>query len=82
MSVPHRRHHLTLDLEADSLVDLVGVLHYLADELEVEGRDQRDIRSAGYATTYVATLRTDPTQTGDRYRQQLTRRHDEGDTGK
>lgn len=77
MPVPHRRHHLTLDLEADSLLDLVGVLHYLADELEVEGRDQRDIRSAGFATTFVATLRTDPTQTGDRYRRQLTQRDEE-----
>jgi hypothetical protein len=63
MSVPHRRHRLVLDLEADSLDELVGVLHYLADEIEVEGRDQRVIRASGYSSTYTSTLSTIPLQT-------------------
>ena len=61
MPNPHRRHRLTVEVEADSLADLIGVLHYLADEIEVEGRDIRDIRHSGQASTYTAALRTGPT---------------------
>jgi hypothetical protein len=66
MPLPHRGDRLSLDLEADSLAELVGVLHYLADEIEVEGREEREIRSAGSSTTYTAILRTDPAQAGNR----------------
>ena len=65
MSVPHRRHRLVLDLEADSLVELVGVLHYLADEIEVEGRDQRVICATRYSSSYTSTLSIHPPQSGE-----------------
>jgi hypothetical protein len=70
MPAPHRRHRLRVDLEADSLEVLVGVLHYLADEIEVGERDDRELRSSGHSVVYHATLSTDPLQTGDRYRRQ------------
>ena len=63
MPTPHRRHRLTLVLEADSLAELVGVLHYLADEMEVEGREQRDLRYDGHSAAYTARLRSEPTRT-------------------
>jgi hypothetical protein len=71
MESPRRRHHLTLDLEADSLAELVGLLHYLADEIDVEGRDHRDIRSLGHAASYTATLRTGPSEIGPTERRRL-----------
>lgn len=60
-----------LNLEADTLEELVGVLHYLADEIESEGRDSRLITFRGTSSTYDARLRTDPEQDCDRYREQL-----------
>lgn len=79
MPTPHRRHRLTLVLEADSLAELVGVLHYLADEIEVEGRDRRDIRYGGHSATYTATLRTQPPPAGEPFRPRstLTEPHEE-----
>lgn len=73
MPAPHRRHRFMLNLEADTLEELVGVLHYLADELEAEGRDSRLITYRGTSSTYDARLRTDPAQDCDRYREQLGR---------
>jgi hypothetical protein len=60
-----------LNLESDSLEELVGVLHYLADEIEAEGRDSRRITYRGTSSTYEARLRTDPEQDCERYREQL-----------
>lgn len=68
MPNPHRRHRLTVEVEADSLADLIGVLHYLTDGIEVEGRDIRDLRHSGQASTYTAVLRTSP-PSGDAHSQ-------------
>ncbi len=71
MPAPHRRHRFMLNLESDSLEELVGVLHFLADEIEAEGNDSRRITYRGTSSTYEARLRTDPEQDCERYREQL-----------
>lgn len=71
MPAPHRRHRFRLDLEADTLAELVGALHYLADEIEIEARDDRQIRYRGGASTYDARLLTDQDQDAERYRDEL-----------
>ncbi len=77
----HRRHRFTLNLEADTLAELVGVLHFLADEIEVEAQDSRRIRSRGSLSTYEALLRTDPEQHDERYREQLAEEWREREQG-
>jgi hypothetical protein len=71
MPGPHRRHRFLLNLETDTLEELVGALRHLADEIEVETRDSRRFSHRGTSATYRATLRTDPEQDAFRYREQL-----------
>ena len=75
MPGPHRRHRFLLNLETDTLEELVSALHYLAGEIEAEERDSRRLSYRGPSATYQATLRTDPEQDGARYREQLAEWH-------
>jgi hypothetical protein len=78
MPGPHRRHRFLLNIETDTVDELVGALRRLADEIEVETRDSRRFSHRGISATYQATLRTDPEQDALRYREQLaewTRNH-------
>ena len=75
MPGPHRRHRLLLNLEADTPEELVNALQYLAHEIEAEGSDSRRLTYRGPSTTYQGTLRTDPEQDADRYREQLAGWH-------
>lgn len=71
MPGPHRRHRFLLNLETDTLDELVRALHRLAEEVEEETRDSRRFSHRGQSATYQATLRTDPEQDASRYREQL-----------
>jgi hypothetical protein len=78
MPGPHRRHRFLLNLETDTVDELVGALRRLAEEIEEETRDSRRFSYRGVSATYQATLRTDPEQDALRYREQLaewTRNH-------
>ena len=68
---PHRRHHLTLDLEADDRAELVNQMHHIADQIEREGRDTADIDSGGWASGHRLRITTDPDMTGDRFQELL-----------
>ena len=70
-TIPHRRLRLHLDLQADSLDDLWHELRQIADDLDREGREVRDVASGGYSSGYHLTLTCDQYQTGDQYREQL-----------
>lgn len=72
-SAPHRRLRLELYLQADDLTELAAALIRLANELEVDGVEQVEVTSGGYASGHHFTLTCDPAQTGDRYREQLSR---------
>lgn len=72
-SLPHRRLRLVLDLEADDLTELAAAMIRLANELELDGAEQVEGASGGVASGHHFTLTCDPTQTGDRYREQLSR---------
>jgi len=75
MPGPHRRHRFLLNLETDTLDELVSALHLLAGEIEAEQRDSRRLSYRSPSATYQATLRTDPEQDGARYREQLAEWH-------
>lgn len=75
MPGPHRRHRFLLNLETDTLEDLVGALHHLAEQIAAEGKENRRLTHRGSSSTYQATLRTDPDQDRDRYREQLAEWH-------
>lgn len=75
MPGPHRRHRFLLNLEADTLEDLVNTLQCLAHEIEAADKEGRRLAYRGPSTSYQATLRTDPQQDGDRYREQLAGWH-------
>ena len=69
--IPHRRHRLTLDLEADDHDELVNRLHEIGNQIDREERDTADITSGGWASGHHLTITTDPAMTGDRYRDLL-----------
>ncbi|WP_020580178.1 hypothetical protein [Actinopolymorpha alba] len=69
--IPHRRHRLTLDLEADTLDELWHEMHAIADRLDREQREHAEITSGGYASGYHLRLQTDPAVTGDLYHASL-----------
>lgn len=75
MPGPHRRHRFLLNLEADTLEELVHTLQYLAHQIEAEDEDCKRLVYRGASATYQGTLRTDPEQDGDRYREQLAGWH-------
>lgn len=75
--IPHRRHQLTLKLEADDIGELENALtqigtHLLMDDMR--GRDWSqpvDIASGGYHSGHSLTLTSDLTIDGDAYRASL-----------
>lgn len=66
-TAPHRRHVLKLDLQADSLPDLVDELHAIADGLELRDEEKVTRTSGGVHTGYHLELTTDYEQTHSRY---------------
>lgn len=69
---PHRRLRLKLDLEADTLDDLTGALRNLANDMDIDSREEvLDRASGGYHSGYHLTLTCDPGQDHDRFHDQL-----------
>lgn len=68
---PRRRLRLVLELDADDLDEVVAALGNIACSL-VGGGEERQVTSGGWASGYHLTLTSDPEQTGDRYREQLS----------
>ena len=57
VDTPRLRQHFELTVDAADLAALVGVLHYLADEIELGGRETRVLTSRGTTAEYRAVLR-------------------------
>ena len=72
---PRRRLRLVLDLDADDLGEMAAALHRIANDVDLGEVDEgtHSISSGGWATGYQLNLTCDPAQTGDRYREQLSR---------
>lgn len=69
--LPQRRLRLQLDLQADDLHEMAGALQSLAVDLEVDGREQREVTTGSYAWGGHLTLDVDEDQDHDRYYAQL-----------
>lgn len=70
--VPKRRLRLTLDLGADDLDELGSALHTLANDLEADGVEERDVTSGGYGSGYHLLLTvTDPAMDAERFQRDL-----------
>lgn len=71
-NIPRRRLRLVLDLGADDLDRLCDELRRIANELELEGREEVPGRtSGGYSAAHHFTLTCDAEQTAERFREQL-----------
>jgi hypothetical protein len=74
--IPHRRHRLTLNLEADDPKALRSALSNIEYDLEVKERDHDwthpiEIHSGGWDSGYHLHVESDLTITGDAYRDSL-----------
>lgn len=72
---PHRRLRLVLDLEADDVLEMAAALEMLAMDIATRHITEQTRRygSGGLTSGYQLTLTCDSAQTGDRYREQLSR---------
>lgn len=69
---PERRLHLTLDLHADDMQGIYEALQRIADDVDNEGREERDWTSGGRDSGFHLTLTvTDPDLTPAVYYERL-----------
>lgn len=73
---PHRRLRLVLDLEADDLAELSAALTRIGNDLEYEGREQREVTSGGYGSGWHLTLTRDEFMDHDRFATEIAEWHD------
>lgn len=74
--IPHRRHQLQLTLEADDIEAMLASLHAIEHDLLIKQRDHNwnhpvDITNGGYDSGWHLHITSDPTITGDAYRESL-----------
>ena len=70
--LPRRRLRLTLDLGADSLDALCDELRAIANDLQIDGREERSRTSGAYHTGHHLDLVvTDPDMNHERYAAEL-----------
>lgn len=69
---PERRLRLTLDLGADDLDEIHSALIMIANSIDLDGREEREVTSGGWASGHhLKLVVTDPEMTGDRFRELL-----------
>jgi len=70
---PRRAYRLVIDLEADDYAELLNAFDSIAIQLVGEQRrDGAEITSGGYGSSWHLELAHNNSQTGDRYRRELT----------
>lgn len=69
--LPKRRLQMRLDIQADSISELSDALRNIGIDLEIEGREEREVTSGGWGSGYHYSLTCDPDMDGDIYRAEL-----------
>lgn len=81
--LPHRRHRLTINLEADSIREIETALDEIGASLSLDdakGRDWSgpyDVTAGGHGIGWHVRLESDLSVTGDDYRTALKEWHDQ-----
>lgn len=75
LQVPHRRLRMTLDLEADSLSELARALIQISTDLEIDGREERNMQSGGVTNGYHLKVTCNPEMTPKRFADELLAWH-------